>query len=217
MARRSLAIVTAGLSQPSSTRLLADRLTDATERFLRERAIQPEVTVLELRDHAQDLTNNLLTGFPSPRLRDSVGTVVAADGLIAVSPIFNASYSGLFKLFFDLLERDGLAGKPVLLAATGGTARHSLALEHALRPLFAYLNAATLRRLSSPPRKTGGNGRSTATMTWSAASNARRVSWHRRSPRLRVKLRAIHSLSRSGSTDCSAGNSEPRPQNDAAR
>ncbi len=144
MARRSLAIVTAGLSQPSSTRLLADRLTDATERFLRERAIQPEVTVLELRDHAQDLTNNLLTGFPSPRLRDSVGTVVAADGLIAVSPIFNASYSGLFKLFFDLLERDGLAGKPVLLAATGGTARHSLALEHALRPLFAYLNAATV-------------------------------------------------------------------------
>lgn len=144
MERRSLAVVTAGISQPSSTRLLADRLTEATERVLRERAIEPEVTVLELRDHAQDLTNNVLTGFPSPRLRTTVGTVVAADGLIAVSPIFSASHSGLFKLFFDLLERDGLAGKPVLLAATGGTARHSLALEHALRPLFAYLNSATV-------------------------------------------------------------------------
>ena len=70
--------------------------------------------------------------------------MLGADGLIAVSPIFSASYSGLFKLFFDVVERDGLAGMPTLIAATGGTARHSLALEHALRPLFAYLNAATV-------------------------------------------------------------------------
>jgi FMN reductase len=61
-----------------------------------------------------------------------------------VSPIFSASFSGLFKLFFDVVERDGLAAMPTLIAATGGTARHSLALEHALRPLFAYLNAATV-------------------------------------------------------------------------
>jgi FMN reductase len=61
-----------------------------------------------------------------------------------VTPIFSASYSGLFKLFFDLVERDGFAGKPVLIAATGGTARHSLALEHAMRPLFAYLNATVV-------------------------------------------------------------------------
>ena len=61
------------------------------------------------------------------------------------SPIFNASYSGLFKLFFDVIEHDSLDGRPVLLAATGGTARHSLALEHALRPLFSYLGADTVR------------------------------------------------------------------------
>jgi len=173
-------VVTAGLSQPSSTRLLADRLTEATERILRERAIEPEVTVLDLRDHAQDLTNNVLTGFPNPRLRATVGTVVAADGLIAVSPIFNASYNGLFKLFFDLLERDGLASKPVLLAATGGTARHSLARSARCSPTSTL---PPFRRLSSPPRKTGGSGRPTAPMIWSAASNARHVSWHRRSPR----------------------------------
>jgi FMN reductase len=141
---RSIVAVTAGLGQPSSTRLLADRLVAATERSLRDRGADVRTEVVELRDLAQDLVNNLLTGFPSERLRGTLDRVSAADGLIAVSPIFSASYSGLFKLFFDVVERDRLAGMPVLLAATGGTARHSLALEHAMRPLFAYLGAATV-------------------------------------------------------------------------
>jgi FMN reductase len=141
---RSLVVVSAGLSQPSSTRLLADRLSTAVDRHLRQAGIEPNLEVIELRDHAQDLTNDLLTGFPSPRLQAALDLVLAADGLIAVTPIFSASYSGLFKLFFDLVERDGFAGKPVLIAATGGTARHSLAVEHAVRPLFAYLNAAVV-------------------------------------------------------------------------
>jgi FMN reductase len=141
---RALVIVSAGLSQPSSTRLLADRLAAAVDRHLREARIDPEVHVVELRDHAQDLANHLLTGFPSPKLQATLDTVLGADGLIAVTPIFSASYSGLFKLFFDLVERDAFAGKPVLIAATGGTARHSLAVEHAMRPLFAYLNAAVV-------------------------------------------------------------------------
>ncbi len=144
MAPRSLVVVSAGLGQPSATRLLANRLSASTERFLADAGLAVEVVVVELRDHAQDLVNNLLTSFPSPRLRETIGAVLAADGLIAVSPIFNASYSGLFKLFFDIVERDALAGKPVLIAATGGTSRHSLALEHALRPLFAYLGAAVV-------------------------------------------------------------------------
>ena len=141
---RSLVVVSAGLGQPSSTRLLADRLTAAVERHLGDAGVAPRVQVVELRDHAQDLTNHLLTGFPSPKLQETIDAVLGADGLITVSPIFSASYSGLFKLFFDVIERDGLAGMPTLIAATGGTARHSLALEHALRPLFAYLNAATV-------------------------------------------------------------------------
>lgn len=144
MAGRSLVVVAAGLGQPSSTRLLADRLAAATERHLRDAGIEPTTEVVELRDRAQDLTSNLLTGFPSPELQAAIDAVVGADGLIAVSPIFSASYSGLFKLFFDVIEHDGLAGKPTLIAATGGTARHSLALEHAVRPLFAYLNAAVV-------------------------------------------------------------------------
>jgi len=141
---RSLVVVTAGLSQPSATRLLANRLATATERPLREAGIEARVEVVELRDRAQDLLNHLVTGFPGPSLKATLDAVIGADGLIAVSPIFSASYSGLFKLFFDLLERDGLAGMPVLVGATGGTARHSLALEHGFRPLFAYLNAGVV-------------------------------------------------------------------------
>jgi FMN reductase len=73
-----------------------------------------------------------------------VETVVGADGLIAVTPIFSGSYSGLFKTFFDVLDKESLAGKPVLLGATAGTPRHSLALEHAMRPLFAYLRSVVV-------------------------------------------------------------------------
>ena len=141
MTTRTVAVVTAGLRKPSSTRLLADQLAAATENALRERGVEPQVDVVELRDHAQDLTNNMLTGFPSPALRAIVDGVLVADGLIAVTPIFTASYSGLFKTFFDALEDGSLAGKPVLLGATGGTERHSLAIDHAMRPLFAYLRA----------------------------------------------------------------------------
>jgi FMN reductase len=141
---RSLVVVSAGLSQPSTTRLLADRLSAAVDRHLRDGGVEANVEVIELREHAQDLTNNLLTGFPSPPLQAALDAVLGADGLIAVTPIFSASYSGLFKMFFDVIDRDGLAGKPSLIAATGGSTRHSLAIDYALRPLFAYLNAAVV-------------------------------------------------------------------------
>jgi FMN reductase len=141
METRSLVVVSAGLSQPSSTRLLANRLAASVERQI---DLSVEQRTIELRDHAHDLADNLLTGFASADLQGSIDAVLRADGLIAVSPIFNASYSGLFKSFFDVIEHDALRGMPVLIGATGGTARHSLALEHALRPLFAYLGAAVV-------------------------------------------------------------------------
>ncbi len=145
MATRRLAVVSAGLGQPSSTRLLADRLARATTGSLDAQGVATtEVTVVEARDLARDLVDHLLTGFPSPPLRTAIEAVTTADGLIAVSPIFSASYSGLFKTFFDVLEMDALRGMPVALGATGGSERHSLALDHALRPLFVYLGAATM-------------------------------------------------------------------------
>jgi FMN reductase len=144
MSTRTLAVVSAGLSNPSSTRLLADRLTVATVEALHARGDDATVEVVELRTHARDLADNLVTGFPNEPLRTAVETVTGADGLIVVSPIFSASFSGLFKTFFDVLDKEALVGKPVLLGATAGTARHSLALEHAMRPLFAYLRAVTV-------------------------------------------------------------------------
>jgi FMN reductase len=135
-----LVVVSAGLTNPSSTKLLADRLTAATVEALDD----VDVTHVELRGLAHQLTDQLLTGFPAPELAKAEAAVAAADGLIVVTPVFTASYSGLFKTFFDVLEKGTLDMKPVLVAATAGTARHSLVLEHALRPLFAYLHAAVV-------------------------------------------------------------------------
>jgi len=142
MSARRIAVVSAGLSNPSSTRMLADRLAAATVRALEEgHGIEGQVDVFELRDHAHDITNNLLTGFAPPALDSVINTVVSADALIAVTPIFSTSYSGLFKSFIDVLDPDALTGMPVLLGANAGSARHSLAIDYAIRPLFAYLHA----------------------------------------------------------------------------
>ena len=140
---RRIVVVSAGLGSPSSSRLLGDRLAAAAARALGARGEPVEVEVVELREHAVDLANQLVTGFPSARLTDVLDRVTSADAVVAVSPVFNASYSGLFKMFVDALPVGSLDGVPVLLGATGGSARHSLVLEHALRPLFAYLRATT--------------------------------------------------------------------------
>ncbi|MGW4918712.1 FMN reductase, partial [Streptomyces albidoflavus] len=137
-------VVSAGLSVPSSTRLLADRLGEAVARDLGAAEVPVRVDTVELRDLANDIAQNFTAGFPGPKLTAALDQVTGADAVIAVTPIFTASYSGLFKSFFDVLDQEALTGKPVLIAATGGTARHSLALEHALRPLFAYLRAVVV-------------------------------------------------------------------------
>jgi FMN reductase len=138
---RRLAVVSAGLGNPSSTRLLADRLSAAAMRALEALGESVEIDVIELRPLAHALADSMLTGFASGDLATAVEQVRRADALIAVTPVFSASYSGLFKSFFDVLDPESLTGTPVLVAATAGTARHSLVLDHALRPLFSYLRA----------------------------------------------------------------------------
>ena len=138
---RHLAVVSAGLGNPSSTRLLADRLSAAATRALEALGEPVVVDVIELRPLAHALADNMLTGFATGDLNEAVERVRRADALIAVTPVFAASYSGLFKSFFDVLDPESLAGTPVLVAATAGTARHSLVLDHAVRPLFSYLRA----------------------------------------------------------------------------
>ncbi|MEV4563330.1 FMN reductase [Nonomuraea sp. NPDC049419] len=154
-----LVVVTAGLTQPSSTRLLGDRLGEAVAQAVAPRAEAVKAETVELRDLAVDIANAFVTGFPNGRLRAAIETVTAADALIAVTPIFSGSYSGLFKSFFDVVDNTALTGKPVLIAATGGTARHSLALEHALRPLFAYLRAVVVPTAVYAASEDWGGGR----------------------------------------------------------
>lgn len=141
MGERRIAVISAGLSNPSSTRMLADRLLAETAKALRERDIEVQADVIELRDLAHDITNNLLTGFAPAALEEAINRVVSADAIIAVTPIFSTSYAGLFKSFIDVLDPDALTGKPVLIGANAGTARHSLAIDYAIRPLFTYLHA----------------------------------------------------------------------------
>ena len=139
---RRIVVVTAGLSQPSSTRLLADQLADAVTTSVTARGETATVDVIELRDLATELAATMVTGgVPTPAVTRARDLVSSADGLVAVTPVFSASYSGLFKLFFDALDPDAINGMPVIVAATAGTSRHSLVLDFALRPLFTYLRA----------------------------------------------------------------------------
>ena len=139
--RRTLTVVSAGLRSPSSTRMLADLLAEAATTTLARTGEEVEVRHVEVREHAHAIVDALLTGFPSGDLARALDDVTTADALVVVIPTFQASYSGLFKSFMDLIEEGTLRGMPVILAATGGTERHSLVVDHALRPLFAYLRA----------------------------------------------------------------------------
>ncbi len=141
----TVVVITAGLSQPSSTRLLADQLTDAVSAAVGARGEAVEFEVVELRDLANDLAATIVSGgLPTPAVAAAREKVSAADGIIAVTPVFAASYSGLFKMFIDVLDTEALNAMPVLIAATAGTARHALVLEHAMRPLFTYLRAVVV-------------------------------------------------------------------------
>ncbi|WP_265444288.1 FMN reductase [Flexivirga meconopsidis] len=142
---RNLVVVTAGLSQPSSTRLLADQIAGAVAAEVTARGEALDIQVIELRELAVDLATMMATaGMPTSRLNEAREQVSAADGMIVVTPVFAASYSGVFKMFFDALDPDALNGMPVIIAATAGTPRHSMVLDHALRPLLTHLRAVVM-------------------------------------------------------------------------
>ncbi|MDO5648705.1 NAD(P)H-dependent oxidoreductase [Paracoccus sp. (in: a-proteobacteria)] len=81
---------------------------------------------------------------PGAAAQHHIQAVLAADALIVASPVYKGSYTGLFKHFFDLIDPLALAGKPVLLAATGGGDRHALMIEHQMRPLFGFFESRAL-------------------------------------------------------------------------
>jgi FMN reductase len=138
-----LAVVSAGTSDPSSTRLLADRIAEqVTTRAARD-GHDVTVSVVELRELAADISTALTSQLITPKLGEAIAVLAEADGLVVSTPVYKAGPSGLFKSFFDVLDNDLLIAKPVLLSATAGTARHALVADDQLRPLFAYLRAMT--------------------------------------------------------------------------
>ena len=142
---RRLVVVSAGVGTPSSTRLLADRLTAAVRAQVGARGEDVAVDVVEVRELAAGLATMTTTaGLPVPAVTATQDLVRAADGIIAVTPVFAASYAGLFKMFWDTFNPDDLSGTPVLIGATAGTPRHSLVLDHAIRPLFGYFRTVVV-------------------------------------------------------------------------
>jgi FMN reductase len=137
----NLVVVSGGTSDPSSTRLLADRAAQRTAAIATERGAEVRTRVIDLRELATDITTTLTSQLVTPKLQQAVDALAAADGVIAAAPVYKAAPSGLFTSFFHVLDNDLLIGKPVVLAATAGTARHSLVVDDQMRPLFAYLRA----------------------------------------------------------------------------
>lgn len=136
-----LVVVSAGVSDPSTTRMLADRIAQKTLDLLRETGTQASVSVIDLAPIAADIARAIVAGFPSDAVQGAVDQVAAADALIVSTPVYKAGISGLFKSFVDILDNDLLIATPVILAATAGTDRHAMVVDDHLRPLFAFLRA----------------------------------------------------------------------------
>jgi len=136
-----LVVVSAGVSEPSSTRLLADRTAQKVLDLLHDSATAATASVIELGPLAVDIAQAIVSGFPGERLQTAIERLAEADAVIASTPVYKAGISGLFKSFADILDDDLLIAKPTILAATAGTARHSMVVDEQLRPLFAFLRA----------------------------------------------------------------------------
>jgi FMN reductase len=138
-----LAVVSAGTSDPSSTRLLADRAAERAAALAAAHGHTVTASVIELRELSADISTALVSQLITPRMQRAVDILGQADGIIASTPVYKAGPSGLFTSFFDVLDNDLLIGKPVVLAATAGTARHALVADDQMRPMFAYLRTMT--------------------------------------------------------------------------
>lgn len=136
-------VVSAGTGDPSSTRLLADRLAGRVSALSAEHGNAVTPTVVELRELAADISTALVSQLVTPRLQQASNALAEADGIIASAPVYKAGPSGLFTSFFHILDNDLLIAKPVVLAATAGTARHALVADDQMRPMFAFLRTMT--------------------------------------------------------------------------
>ncbi|MBB1594321.1 FMN reductase [Achromobacter sp. UMC46] len=134
-----LVAVSGGLQRPSKSAALAEHLLD-----LIADAVPCEQHLVELGQLAPQLAGAVWRSQLPDSVERELGRVEQADILVVTTPVYRGSYTGLFKHFFDFLHQDALIDKPVLLAATGGSERHALMIDHQLRPLFSFFQARTL-------------------------------------------------------------------------
>jgi len=139
-----LVVISAGTSDPSSTRLLADRAADGVVALAAARGHAVTVGVIDLRELSSDIATALTSQLITPKLEQAIAALAEADGIIAAAPVYKAGASGLFTSFFHVLDNDLIIAKPVILAATAGTARHALVVDDQMRALFAFLRAMTV-------------------------------------------------------------------------
>ncbi len=140
----TLVVVTAGTGDPSSTRMLADRIAQRVAGLASRRGHEVATRVIDLRALATEITTAMVSQLVGPNLRTAIDALAEADGLVAATPVYKAGASGLFTSFFQVLDNDLLIAKPAVLAATAGTARHALVVDEQIRSLFAYLRAAAV-------------------------------------------------------------------------
>lgn len=131
--------ISGGLQRPSRTLALTDAIVSALGA-----ALPIETRLIELGEIGGRLAGALTRAQVPADLDAQIRAIETADALVVASPVYRASYTGLFKHLFDLVHHEALIDVPVLLAATGGSERHALVIDHQLRPLFSFFQARTL-------------------------------------------------------------------------
>lgn len=139
-----LVVISAGTSTPSTTRTVAAAIADQVVAQAAGAGRTSETTVVELRELATDIAAAATTGVRSQTIEQLSEQINMADGVIASAPVFKAKMNGLFSLLLQVLDRDLFIAKPVVLAATAGTVRHTLVVDNDMRAQFAYLRALVM-------------------------------------------------------------------------
>ena len=153
---KKLLVISGAGARHSASAQLGERIAESVAGLA-----EVKTSSYQLGQFVYDMAEFIEDGAPSSSLAEVFEAVRSADAIIAVSPVFNASYSGVFKMFWDMVEDGDIAGTPMILAATGGSARHSLMIDHAMRPLFSYLQAEMMTAgvYATPDALTGDDAR----------------------------------------------------------
>lgn len=139
MSKLNVVILSGNLGSPSKSLVLGQQILSSLSSYF---AVESQVVALS--DYARDIGVARNPSEISQRGQEALAAIATADLLIAVTPVYKGSYTGLFKHLLDLLDPEALLDLPVILGATGGGEKHALIIEHQLRPLFGFFGAFTV-------------------------------------------------------------------------